>query len=109
MKKIFSAALFLVSAVLCAGQLWQKDGVVELKSGDYTISVMPKYNGRISGFAFKGKELFIHQALQKKGENVDPATLLYLRKPVTSLNYQAVLPRLLRLHDLISGVNRIEK
>ena len=59
MKKFVAVAVFLSALCLSAAQIWQKNGIVELKSGDYTISVMPKNNGRISGFAFKGKELFI--------------------------------------------------
>lgn len=46
----------------------------------------------------------------EKGESGDPEPFLYSRKPGTPLNYQHVLPRHLRIHNLVLfSINQMEK
>lgn len=61
-----------VSAADAAAQTWPKDGTVQLVSGDYKITVMPKFWGRISGFAYKNRQLF-SSATSVAGTRCEPA------------------------------------
>ncbi|MBQ9787558.1 MAG: hypothetical protein IJW33_05255 [Lentisphaeria bacterium] len=73
LKKFLAAVLFLsISVLAAAAQVWPKAGIVQLKSGDYQLSVLPKNNGRISGFAYQGKELFISPS-SSAGTQFSPA------------------------------------
>ncbi|MBE6402192.1 MAG: hypothetical protein E7039_00535 [Lentisphaerae bacterium] len=39
-------------------QEWPKDKTLKLTSGDYTVTTGKRFNGKIAGLAFQGKELF---------------------------------------------------
>ena len=55
---MFAAVLSAVVSLAAQDQVWPKDGLVRLQSGDYRITVLGGRKGRISGFAYQGMELF---------------------------------------------------
>ncbi|MBR2626022.1 MAG: hypothetical protein IKD23_06465 [Lentisphaeria bacterium] len=77
LKKLF-VLLFAAGVCLCSSaagevkQLWLENNVVQLISGDYKVTVMPKFNGRISGFAYKNRQLF-SSATSVAGTRLEPA------------------------------------
>ena len=74
LKKLFFAFSLCFTAALTApaAQIWPSDGMVAIKSGDYTLTVLPKAHGRISGFAYQGKELFVSSS-SSAGTQFTPA------------------------------------
>lgn len=42
-----------------AAQEWRADGTLKLTCGDYTIITGKRFNGKVAGLAFQGKELFV--------------------------------------------------
>ena len=54
------SAVSLTAAEGSLEQVWPKAGRVELTAGDYGISVLAAGNGRLSGFSYRGQELFVN-------------------------------------------------
>lgn len=69
---IAACGMCMANEAAPAVQTLPKVGYVTLNSGDYTVTVMPTSNYRISGFAYQNKELFLSRGAAS-GTNIAPA------------------------------------